>query len=139
MVSQHPRHREEPPEYLIPEDARHLISRTLDSVVMLEILLLFYHQPEREWLEREVAEELRISYPRTQARLESLAHSGLLSRTDTWPPAYRYYPATMELNASVASLARSYAEHPENVGAFIEAKRSRSFWSLLEGFRFPRI
>jgi hypothetical protein len=123
----------------IPEQARTLIAATsVDSVISLEVLLLLYRQPEREWTDAEVAAELLISTSWRHARLADLARDGLLAEMGSPPHTYRYYPSSMELNAAVATVARTYAERPRSVVTFIHSKPGRGLWNLFEG-RLPRM
>lgn len=117
----------------IPEQARNLIAASIGSVMALEVLLLLYQRPEREWTEEDVARELLIAPSWTRMRLADLARGGLLAEMGFPPHTYRYYPASMDLNAAVAAVARTYAERPQAVVAYIHSKPGRGFWNLLEG------
>jgi hypothetical protein len=128
----------EPSDSELPETARSLIANSISSVIALEVLLLLYGQPEREWTHQEVAAELMIAPAWTKMRLAELAQDGLLAEMGFPPHTYRYYPATMDLNAAVAAVARTYAERPKSVVTFIHSKPGRGFWNLLEG-KMPRM
>lgn len=138
MFRRPPRSPDNSPDHDIPEPARKLIATAIGSVMALELLLLLYRRPEREWSAEEAALELQTARGWTHTRLSEFSRQGLLSESGE-SHAYRYYPETMDLNAAVAALASAYEERPADVIAFIHSKPSRGFWSLLEGFRFPRI
>lgn len=96
----------------IPASVRQLVDAHIKSVIALEVLLLLYDQPQKEWSEEEVANELRIDVDWTVSQLKELHNGGFIYRTDGRPCYYRYYPATLELNAAIAALARLYRECP---------------------------
>jgi hypothetical protein len=122
-------------EDAIPDEVRRLIAAHIDSVIVLEVLLLLYREPEREWSQEEVAQELRIEADWTQARLKELTRARLVCETGPPPHGYRYYPQSLDQNAAVAALARSYCERPLRVISYIYSKPSMILRRLVDTFR----
>jgi hypothetical protein len=122
-------------EDAIPEEARNLIATHIESVVVLEVLLLLYHEPQREWTQIDVARELRIEASWTGARLKALTRAGLVCEVGPTPHCYRYYPETLDLNAAVAALARTYTERPLTVISYIYSRPSLILRRLADALR----
>jgi hypothetical protein len=108
----------------IPASVRHLVDAHIKSVIALEVLLLLYDQPQRDWSEEEVAAELRIDVDWTVAQLKELHNGGFICQTAGVPSYYRYYPATLDLNAAIAAMARLYRECPLSMISAIYQKPS---------------
>lgn len=113
-----------PFESNIPADVRQLMELHIKSVIALEVLLLLYDEPHREWSDEEVAAKLRIDIRWTVAQLRKHSRAGLICEVDGPPRLYRYYPTSLDLNAAVAALARLYRERPLSMISFIYAKPS---------------
>jgi hypothetical protein len=122
-------------EESLPEAVRGLIAAHIDSVVVLEVLLLLYQEPQREWSEEDVSSELRIEAAWTRARLKALVRSGLVCEAGPSSHSYRYYPSSLNLNAAVAALARTYSERPLAVISYIYSKPSMILRRLADAFR----
>lgn len=108
----------------IPENVRNLIIAHIESAVTLDLLLLLYRSPQREWSPSEVAAELRIDVRWAHARLKALTRAGLTCESGPLRGGYRYYPSSLEVNAAVAALARTYSERPTTVISLIHSKPS---------------
>jgi hypothetical protein len=108
----------------IPMNVQSLLAEAIDSVGTLELLLLLYRDPSREWSAAAASEQLRVERRWACGRLESLTAAGLACRNGDRRRnrCYRYYPSGMERNAAVAELARTYAERPLAVHAFVHSR-----------------
>jgi hypothetical protein len=122
-------------EHKIPEAVRMFIAEQIDSVVALEVLLLLYRSPQREWTEQEVASELRIDPHWTHSKLKALVRSGLACEAGPRLHSYRYYPESLEVNATVAALARTYSDCPLAVISYIYSKPSILLRRLADALR----
>jgi hypothetical protein len=121
----------------IPEQVQSFIAAHIDSVIVLEVLLLLYREPEREWSQGDIAAELRIEADWTRTRLQGLTRAGLVCETGPPPHVYRYYPESLGLNAAVAALARTYCERPLRVISYIYSKPTMILRRLAHVFRAP--
>lgn len=92
----------------IPEEIRKFIIERIDSVELLEVLLLLRAKPDREWSAQDVSDELRSSPVSIAKRLADLHTHELLFLKEGPPPRYRYNPRTHNLIVTVNQLARAY-------------------------------
>lgn len=93
----------------ITDAVRQFVSRHIDSIEQLEVLLLLRRDPDREWTAGEVSRELRTSAVSAGRRLAGLSEGGLLSERPEGGPAYRYHPSTGELEDAAREVAEAYA------------------------------
>jgi hypothetical protein len=80
--------------------------RTYDE---LETLLLLHRQRDRDWSAAALAEALKIAPAVAAEALAEFARRGLAA-PGAAPDAFRYRPATPELELLVDHLARAYAD-----------------------------
>jgi hypothetical protein len=107
----------------IPMNVQSLLAEAVDSIGTLELLLLLYRDPSREWSAEAASAQLRAERRWARGRLESLTAAGLACRNgDRRNRRYRYYPSGMDRNAAVAELARTYAQRPQAVHAFVHSR-----------------
>jgi hypothetical protein len=119
----------------LPTNVQNLISDVIDSVGTLEMLLLLYRRPEREWFCDDVAGEMRVERDWVQSQLLTLVRAGLFCESGRQTRSYRYYPASMELNAAVAELARTYATRSPTVISFIHSRPAAALRRFADAFR----
>lgn len=106
----------------IPADVRTLIARHVDSVVHLELLLLFQREPALDRTAEQAAVELRVEPAWTAGELARLATRGLLRVADPATPTYARAPGPPELVRAIDGLARAYADRRVSVISLIYAK-----------------
>ena len=82
--------------------AQRLITRYVDSVGTLDLLLLIHHERERDWSLDELREQLRAPAAWTAEQLGRLATAGVLVELDG---RFRYQP-DHEFGTAVDELAR---------------------------------
>ncbi len=90
-----------------PENVRQFIGEHIDSINLLETLLLLRRNAGRNWTAQAVCRELYTSQEASSRRLQQLAELRLLSQE---PAAltYQYRPATKELQDLVDRLDEAY-------------------------------
>lgn len=105
----------------IQADVRDLLSDHIESVVTLEVLLLLHREAHREFAPDQVARTLRVDAAWMRRCFLALAKAGFLCQAGHAPISYRYRPNSVQTNATVAALARVYAERPLTVIALIHS------------------
>lgn len=93
----------------IPEKVRLFIRDYIQSVEQLEILLLLYQHPDKEWTPNAVSKEIRSTPISTAKRLSDLKAARLVDEKSGSEKVYTYRPATAELSKQIAELADTYA------------------------------
>ena len=117
----------------LPRSVERFIAQRLDSVALLEVLLLVRAAPDRAWTADDVARALVTRPEHARAMLGQLAGEGLLTMDDT---AFRYAPG--DLGGDVEELAECYATRRPTVVGLIFAPRDSGAEALADAFRIRR-
>jgi hypothetical protein len=117
----------------IPAHVLRFLEGNIDTVAQLETLLMMSEEPDRGWLVADVASRNYIAEQRATDTLNALQRRGLVSSVDS-PPRFRFDPATDEVRALVADLARSYQKNLSRITVFIHAKPSASIKEFARAF-----
>jgi hypothetical protein len=124
----------------IPEPVRRFVDERIESVSLLEVLLLLQADPMRHWTPTAVSREFRSERGWTEVQLEYLRTHGLLT-VERGPGelAYRYSPSHPDLDGVVRELGDAFERRRVTVVKLIfrqpHAERLRAF---SEAFRFRR-
>ncbi len=105
----------------IPQNVRAFVVDHVDSVVLVEILLLLQGEPARARDAAEVGNVLKIEPAWAQSQLDNLRARGLLKLSDDGR-RFSYAPQTPQLDAAVAGLAKAYADRRVTVIGLIYSK-----------------
>lgn len=124
------------PDVLSPE-IRTFISRTIDSVTTLELLLLLYRKQDREWTVDQATAELRSSPSAIEARLEQLQKRGLLVKGNPGF-SYRYAPSSTVLNKSVELLSQIYSQYQIRIIDQIYSPQKKAAQEFADAFKLKR-
>lgn len=122
----------------ISEEVKRFISKCIDSVEMLEVLLLLRADPKKEWSIDSISSELRSNPASVAKRLKDLYTCGLLYVKESPTPYYRYNPRTAALDAVVTELARAYAERRARVIDLIFSKPIDTLRYFSDSFKFRK-
>jgi DNA-binding IclR family transcriptional regulator len=105
----------------IPSDARRLIGDSINSVGVLDLLLLVRQQPERWWSPADVTETLHCPVRWATFELEDLRSAGLVEADPDGNRRYRFRPRNNRLVQAVDALAEAYAAHSGEIVRLILA------------------
>ena len=122
----------------ISQEVRALLLERIDSVVQLELLLLLQGSPDRAWTAADVAQQLRIDPSWTTGQLGELVSRGLLAPSADVAGAFRYAPASPQLDLAVVQLARDYAERRVTVITLIFSKPVDKLRTFADAFRLRK-
>ncbi|HJQ82562.1 MAG TPA: hypothetical protein VKA21_00690 [Candidatus Binatia bacterium] len=122
----------------IDPSVRRFIVDRIDSVEMLEVLLLLRAEPERWWNAGQVNAAVRTSLTSAADRLHDLAARGLLAVDTTSPPLYRYRPRDAATDAVVGRVAEAYRERRVSVITLLYSKPQDPVRDLAEAFRLRK-
>jgi hypothetical protein len=96
----------------IPESVRELISRAVQSIEELEVLLVLRGPVMRSWTAAQLASELRLPEGVLVTALQALVVSELaLQVNDSTPLQYQYRLQVPEAEEAVEDLAEIYAQN----------------------------
>lgn len=124
----------------LPEDVRRFLHATIRTVDELELLRLLGEQPARDWTAEELGAALQIAPPAAAGHLADLLSRGLVARTaGGGPPAWRYGPATPDLQVGMANLLLAYRERPVTMIKAVYARPSDDpLRSFADAFRLRK-
>ena len=117
----------------LPRAVERFIAQRLESVALLEALLLVRAAPDRRWTAEDVGRAL-VTRPDHAATLLSELETQALVAADGG--SFRYAPG--DLAADVDALAECYATRRPTVVGLIFAPRARDAEALADAFRLRR-
>ena len=89
------------------------IQEHIKTVASLDILLLMYRNPTREWTAEGIAVDLRTNPITVRGFLDFFVEKGLITRIAD--NRYQYRASAAALDSNVAALAREYSMRPVTV------------------------
>jgi hypothetical protein len=95
-------------ENKIPEKVKNFIFRYIDSVELLEVLLLFQKNHNQSWDAQSIAIELRSNPISASRRISFLRSLKLLRETAGSDSEYLFDASNPELNSVIVDLASAY-------------------------------
>jgi hypothetical protein len=121
----------------IPAHVLRFLEGFIDTVPQLETLLMMSEEPDRSWRVADVASRNYIAEQRAMDTLSALQRRGLVSSSES-PPCFRYDPASEEVRAVVADLARCYQKNLSRITELIHAKPSASIKEFARAFNLKK-
>jgi predicted transcriptional regulator len=122
-------------EELIPLPIKRFIILKIDSVELLNVLLLLQRSAERVWTNSEIEHELRSSRSAIQKRLNDLYLRKVLRKNATNEDAHSYLPYTPELADVIQQVADFNQTHQSRVIELIYSRKDESLKSFADAFR----
>jgi hypothetical protein len=110
---------------------RRFLSREIDSIGTLELLILFAAEPTRRWTREVLVEHLRSAMPAITERIKSLQKLRLVAeKNDGWQ-----YCATGPIDTVVRATMVAYRERRLSVIEAIYADRTVAYREFADAFR----
>ena len=97
----------------VSDDFVRFVQVELGSVWALKAMLALRASPHQDWSVEGLVRELRASPPLIADLLDRFEKSRLVKRRD--PDAWRWHPATRELESVADRIAKAYAVRPVSV------------------------
>jgi hypothetical protein len=122
-----------------PEDLRAFLQEYIPTVDAAELLLVLARDPGRRYRPREVVDAIRPTVLSESVALRHLLDfqsRGLV--VSEGPEAYRYGPATPELESAVRALAKVYNERPVTLVRMIYGPKDEKIRSFADAFRLKK-
>jgi hypothetical protein len=95
----------------IPNPVQSFVRENIDSVGMLELLLVLEADPERAWSPAELSAELRVHLDGLASQLEHLRARGLVERNGGAEPRFRYAAAGANTRSTLMQLRKALETH----------------------------
>jgi hypothetical protein len=123
----------------ISNEVKKLILDHINSVEMLEVLLLLNGQPNRSWTAADVSAELRTDIHSAERRLQDLSSKHLiLSLSHSSNKEYRFDSQNGELDRIVGDLRSAYKVRKFTVIDLIFSKPLDAIQTFADAFKFKK-
>lgn len=119
----------------VPEPVLQFVSRHVESLEQLEILLLLHSAPNKIWTVSEIFQRIQSTQISVQHRLLQLQAAGLVASDAN---GFRFAPANEDLANCVAGLAENYRERRVRIIEAIYAPRKDPAQSFADAFKLRR-
>ncbi|MBA3685033.1 MAG: hypothetical protein H0W72_07300 [Planctomycetes bacterium] len=121
----------------LSDQLKQFVSRSINSVEQLEVLLLLKRDAQREWTADALSREISTSRYAAEGRLLDLRARGLATfREDGQLLHFRYLAGADD--AVVTELAAAYVERRTSIITMIFSKPNDSIGSFADAFRLRR-
>ena len=117
----------------IPDEVRRFIAAHIDSVSLLDVLLLLRAAPDKDWTPAETGRALVTSESVAETHLRQLERQGLVKAGEG---GFRYTPGGEA--ASIEGLADCYAKRRHKVIALVYGSDVRQATTLADAFTLRR-
>ena len=123
----------------IPVSVRRFIEERIESVGLLDVLLLLHAEPHRSWTPAQLSREVRSERHWAEVHLEYLRSQALLATTQGPDGrSYRYDPFSRELDRVVGELSEAFRRQPVSVIKLIFQQPPAERLGALEASRLRR-
>jgi hypothetical protein len=127
----------------IPDEVRRFILTSVPSVPYLEAIILLRAEPKGPWDAQRLSRRLYLPEPRTAELLQALAAAGIAEPAQQEAPqreseAFRFKPATPELDAMLDQLTRVYAGNLMGVTDLIHSRVDKRAQQFADAFRWRK-
>ncbi len=119
----------------LPKDILNFVIKHIDSVELLEVLVVLHARAGTELTVDAVDSVIRSNSASVLSRLEHLAKLGLAVRSDATSPTFTYRPTTPELERLGGELVRIYQARRTEVIELIYSKPMKEILTFAEAFR----
>jgi DNA-binding IclR family transcriptional regulator len=125
------------PDAALSPDLQRFIARHIQSVEKLEILLLFFREPQRTWLSSEVFHSIQSSPASVNQKLDELVSEGFLARGKD-ETRFSFQPKTTTIRAHVEALDTAYRERRIKVIESIFSKTTEELRDFSNAFKLRK-
>jgi hypothetical protein len=122
----------------IPEEVRQFIYQHISSVMQLEVLLFLCSHASSAWSVSALVREFRVDPGWIETELDELCGGGLLSASAGTERAYRYAPATPDIDRAVNGLAKAYLDRRVTVTSLIYSKPVDNIRVFADAFKLRK-
>jgi hypothetical protein len=122
----------------ISQTVRTFIADHIESVVQLEILLLLFNAPGKDWRADDIGRELRIDPSWAAAQLADLCSRGLITCDEGPNPNYRYGPRSPDIEQAIVDLNRAYTDMRVTVISLIFSKPADKIRIFADAFKIRK-
>ena len=119
----------------ISKSIRDFIARYIDSVELLEVLLLVRAAPDKKWTPSEIARALTSTPHSAALRLNDLVRRDLIQVDPRAEGTFLYSPTSDEVDRQIDQLAEAYAKRRTTVIGLIFSGPSEGVRGFADAFK----
>ena len=119
----------------LPDEVIRFITRNIESLEQLELLLLLMHSPDRWWDAASVAHALGMSPEDARRTLDRFTSHNLLAISITGDVRYQFQPGEPGLQRSMAAFAEACRSNRLAVLTLVTRRPRRSLRDFADAFR----
>lgn len=121
----------------IPSAVRKFVLDYIDSIEMLQVLILLYENQKRAWTTHEITLELRSADTAIERRLADLYLRKILIRCEG-ELKHQYLPASEEMGSIIASLVDCHHVRPYRIIDLIYSRPAEALRAFADAFRLSK-
>jgi hypothetical protein len=121
----------------LPPSVQELVGARIDSLEMMQVLLVIREQPDRSWTLDMVRDASSMDEAAISGALVKLRQRGFLSVELAGDTRYRY-AASGDLAAAVDDLRECYRTRPLDLAAFIASRPQKRLRLFADAFRLRK-
>jgi hypothetical protein len=121
----------------LPESVQRLVATHVDSLDVMQVLLLLHDHPDRTWTSQEATEVLGLDAASVSGALVRLRQRGFLTVELAGDTRYRYAPKG-DLGSAVDDLKECYRARPIDLAALIAARPQQRLRLFADAFRLRK-
>jgi hypothetical protein len=122
----------------IPDSLRRFILLNIDSVELLNVLLLLHQHPSQSFTLQEIEKSIRSSLTAIQKRLDDLYARKILDPIPGKSDQHRYLPHTDEIALLIDALATHYQTYSNRIIELIFSRQNEALRSFADAFRIKK-
>jgi hypothetical protein len=123
-------------EASLPADLQKFIARYIASVEKLEVLLLLFNAPDKDWSPAEVYQKIQSNLKSVEGRLKELLAEGLAARNGN--NCFRFQSKSPELAQQVGLLNSAYQNRRLAVIQLIFSETTEELRRFSDAFRLRK-
>lgn len=116
------------------DDVRDFLLSKIDSIELLNVLLLLHSDPDKTWTSEEITRELRSTPGSIELRLTDLYQRKVIVHVPELGNRHRFNPPDQSLRQVIDQLAEFYRLRPYTVIELIYSQPSRSLKAFGDAF-----
>ena len=126
------------PREPIPDELRRFILTSVPSVPFVEAMLLFMAKPDTALLVDDIARGLYVPRGSAVQVIEALREAQVIAQEPLQAEAFRFAPASPELEHMLRQLSASYARDLIGVTDLIHSRTARRAQQFADAFRLRK-
>jgi Fic family protein len=119
----------------LPNTVKRFIVLHIDSVELLNVLLILHREPNRQFTIENIEHELRSSRLAIEKRLSDLYSRKILRKISSTSGLHSYLPTSAEISTEIADVAAFNQTYPARIIELIYSRKDEALRSFADAFK----